>query len=102
MQKIKLLILLIALSISSYAQTITVRDKSTREPLENVVIQDKNNIQVKTTIKGTADISGLLKGDSVFVFQFGYATKKIWVGTEVVDLSIDLSAKSVNLDEIVS
>lgn len=101
MQKIKLLILLIALSISSYAQTIIVRDKSTREPLENVIIQDKNNIQVKTTIKGTADISGLLKGDSVFVFQFGYATKKIWVGSDVVNLSIDLAAKSVNLDEIV-
>ena len=94
-------ILCVFFAVSAYAQTITIRDESTREPLENVVIQDKNNIQVKTTIKGKADISGLLKSDSVFVFQYGYATKKIWLGTEVADLSVDLAAKSVNLDEIV-
>lgn len=101
MQKIKLLILLSGLSISSYAQTITIRDNSTREPLENVIIQDKNNVQVKTNIKGKADLSGLLKSDSVFVFQYGYSTKKIWLGIEVADLFVDLSSKSVNLDEIV-
>jgi hemoglobin/transferrin/lactoferrin receptor protein len=94
-------ILCIFFEVSTYSQTLTVRDESTRELLENVVIQDKNNIQVKTSIKGKADISKLLKGDSVFVFQYGYATKKIWLGAEVVDLLINLSSKSVNLDEIV-
>ena len=94
-------ILCIFFAVSTYSQTVTVRDESTRELLENVVIQDKNNIQVKTSIKGKADISKLLKGDSVFVFQYGYATKKIWLGAEAVDLSINLSSKSVNLDEIV-
>ena len=100
MQKNKLLILLSGLCASSYAQTITLRDQSSREPLENVVIQDKNNVQVKTNIKGRADLSTLLKGDSAFVYQFGYATKKILLA-DATDLSVDLSAKSVNLDEIV-
>ncbi|MES2515666.1 MAG: TonB-dependent receptor [Bacteroidota bacterium] len=101
MQKNKLLILLGGLSLSSYSQTITIRDQSSREPLENVVIQDKNNLQVKTNVKGKADVSTLLKGDSLFVFQYGYAAKKVWLGTEAADLAIDLSSKSVNLNEVV-
>ena len=75
MKKNKLLILLFGLYVSCYAQTITVRDQSSREPLENVVIQDRNNVLVKTNIKGKADVSTLLKGDSAFVYQFGYANK---------------------------
>jgi len=100
MQKNKLLILLSGICASSYAQTITVRDQSSREPLENVVIQDKNNVQVKTNIKGKADVSTLLKGDSAFVYQFGYATKKVMLSKDMY-IAVDLSAKSVNLDEIV-
>lgn len=94
-----LLLLCIALSAGYYAQTITVRDQSSREPLENVVVQDKNNVQVKTNLKGKADCAGLLKGDSAFVFQFGYATKKIFLSGN--DISVDLSARSVILDEII-
>ncbi|MBL7934323.1 MAG: TonB-dependent receptor [Bacteroidia bacterium] len=100
MQKSNLLILLGGLCITSFAQTITVRDRSSREPLQDVVIQDKNNIQVKTDIRGKANASTLLKGDSVFVYQLGYATKKIFLA-DATDISIDLSAKSVNLDEII-
>lgn len=100
MQKHNLLILFAGLSITSFSQTITIRDKSTREPLKDVVIQDKNNTQAKTDARGKANISALLKNDSAFVYQFGYATKKIFI-SEATELSIDLSAKSVNLDEII-
>ena len=101
MQKNKLIILLSGICVSTYAQTITVRDQSSREPLENVVIQDKNNVQAKTNIKGNADVSALLKGDSIFVFQYGYATKRVWLGTDAIDFAVDLSSKSVNLNEVV-
>ncbi len=100
MQKHYLLMFLSGLSFTVYAQTISVRDQSTREPLQNVIIQDKNFAQVKTDIKGTANVSNLLKGDSVLVFQFGYSTKKI-VLTDNSIISLDLVAKSVNLDEII-
>lgn len=100
MQKHHLFILLTGLSLTSLSQTITVRDKSTREPLQDVVIQDKNNLQIKTDARGKANISSLLKGDSVFVYQFGYATKKVYLA-EGADVSIDLVAKSFDLDEIV-
>jgi hemoglobin/transferrin/lactoferrin receptor protein len=85
----------------TFAQNIVVRDAASREPLENAIIQDKTNKQAKTNIRGIADISALLKGDSAFVFQLGYTATKMWIGLEVKDISIDLSAKSVNLDEIV-
>ena len=62
MQKSLLLLLFGAIYINSFAQTITVRDRSSREPLQDVVIQDKNNTQVKTDIRGKANISSLLKG----------------------------------------
>jgi hemoglobin/transferrin/lactoferrin receptor protein len=100
MQKSLLLLLFGAIYINSFAQTITVRDRSSREPLQDVVIQDKNNTQIKTDIRGKANISSLLKGDSAFVYQFGYATKKIFI-SQNEDISVDLFAKSVNLDEIV-
>lgn len=101
MKKNKLLIILSSISVTTFSQTVTVRDKASREPLENVVFQDKNNAQVKTDIKGRADLSGLAKGDSVFIFQYGYATRKIWLGNESNDFSIDLFSKTANLDEIV-
>lgn len=101
MQKSNLLILLGGLCISSFAQTITIRDRSSREPLQDVVIQDKNNLQVKTNEKGKADIATLFKEDSLFVFQYGYATKRVLANSEPKDFTVDLTSKSVFLDEIV-
>lgn len=95
-----LFIISVALSTQLISQTITVRDKSTREPLKDVVIQDKNNSQIKTDARGKANISTLLKNDSAFVYQFGYSAKKIFI-SDTPELSVDLFAKSVNLDEIV-
>ncbi|MES2565943.1 MAG: TonB-dependent receptor [Bacteroidota bacterium] len=95
-----LLTLFSAVSTVSLAQTLTVRDNSTRETLQDVVIQDKNKVQVKTDVKGKANLSSLLKGDSAFVYYFGYATQKIML-TEGADISVNLKARHVNLDEIV-
>jgi hemoglobin/transferrin/lactoferrin receptor protein len=101
MKKIKLLYLFSLPLFSVYAQTITVRDKSTREPLQQVMIQDKNNVQVKTNDKGRADISTLNKQDSLLIYQFGYMPLKVLMANESNETTIDLSAKTVNLNEIV-
>jgi len=100
MQKSLLLLLFGAIYLNSFAQTITVRDWSSREPLQGVVIQDKNNTQIKTDIRGKANASSLQKGDSIFVYQFGYSSKKILLQNDS-DISVDLTAKTVNLDEII-
>lgn len=98
MKKHKLLIAFITLSYIGFSQTITIRDNSTREPLEKALIQDKNNNQVFTDAKGKANLSSLNKEDSIIIFSFGYTLKKVKVTTET---TIDLISKSVNLDEIV-
>lgn len=98
MKKYKLFIAFITLSFTGFSQTITIRDNSTREPLEKALIQDKNNNQVFTDAKGKANLSSLNKEDSIIIFSFGYTLKKVKVTTET---TIDLISKSVNLDEIV-
>lgn len=98
MKKHKLFIAFITLSFTGFSQTITIRDNSTREPLEKALIQDKNNNQVFTDAKGKANLSSLNKEDSIIIFSFGYTLKKVKVTTET---TIDLISKSVNLDEIV-
>ena len=89
------------ISISSFGQVVTIVDNSTREPLYNVIIQDKNNTQLKTNIKGKADVSNLYRGDSVLVYQLGYSTKKILLSIANTDETIGLSTKTVMLDEII-
>jgi hemoglobin/transferrin/lactoferrin receptor protein len=98
MKKNTLLIAFLAFSFLGFSQTITIRDNSTREPLEKALIQDKNNNQVFTDAKGIANLSSLNKEDSIIIFSFGYTLKKVKVTTET---TIDLISKSVNLDEIV-
>jgi hemoglobin/transferrin/lactoferrin receptor protein len=98
MKKNTLLIAFLAFSFLGFSQTITIRDNSTREPLEKALIQDKNNNQVFTDAKGKANLSSLNKEDSIIIFSFGYTLKKVKVTTET---TIDLISKSVNLDEIV-
>lgn len=90
-----------SITILSQAQTITVRDFTSRETLENVIIQDKNNVQVKTNEKGKANIAALFKEDSLFIFQYGYATKRILANADSKDFTVDLASKFVFLDEIV-
>lgn len=101
MKKIKLLALFSAISVGVSAQVITIRDNSTQEPLHEVIIQDKNNTQIKTDSKGKANVSGLSRGDSILIYQFGYNTKKILLGIDGVNETINLSSKVVMLDEII-
>lgn len=101
MKKKSLLIILSGLAMATNAQTVKIIDQSTREPLANTIIQDKNFVQVKTDVKGKANVSGLSRGDSVLIYQFGYSTKKIMLGIDGVDETIELLAKSVLLDEII-
>lgn len=90
---------LACISLYAQAQTITVRDNSSREPIKDVIIKDKNNKTVSTDIKGQASLSELDKSDSLSVYNIGYFTKKVMAANQ--DLQINLSAKLVMLDEIV-
>ncbi|HRH11486.1 MAG TPA: TonB-dependent receptor [Bacteroidia bacterium] len=97
-------ILFFALLIISFlfkAQEITVRDRSTYEPLVGVVLKDINNNSVLTNVKGKADISTLNIDDSITVYLFGYNERKVKLRAESMSNPIELSAKAVVLNEIV-
>lgn len=89
---------LACVSITALAQNITVRDKSTREPIPNVIIKDKNNVTTVSDIKGNADLSNLDKSDSLIVYHFSYFSRKISV---IGDMEVNLTAKLIQLDEFI-
>lgn len=102
MKKSNLIILLCLIKVSiSYSQTILIRDKSTLEPLQNVIVQDISKTQIISNIKGMADVSALNKNDSLLIYQFGYNTKKVLLNTGSSNETVELSSKSVILDEII-
>jgi len=82
------------------AQTIFVRDNSTREGIAEVLITDKNNKTVTTNQKGRADISTLDKSEKITVYHPSYNIVLIEAGSEA-KLEVALTAKMVQLDEIV-
>ena len=86
-------------SYTAMAQTITVRDNSTREPISNVIIKDKNNVTATTDIKGKAILTDLDHSDSLWIYNAGYLSKKIVAPTS--DIEIGLTAKLFQLDEII-
>lgn len=90
---------LACISMLSKAQTITVRDNSTREAVENVSIKDKNNVVVITDIRGKADITSLNKTDSLTIMHLSYNSKKILLGDNAKEISI--ISKIIMLDEII-
>lgn len=91
--------LAICIYTSTHAQNITVRDNSTREPIKDVIIKDKNNKTVSTNNKGLADVSELDRSDSLWIYNAGYSTKKLMA--ETGDMNVSLIAKYVILDEVV-
>ncbi len=99
--KTNLFIILVFIAVQSYSQTISVRDNTSREPLKGVILQDAVNGIVKTDVKGKADVSSLRKEDSIWVYLPGYAGRKIFLIAAVQEQSIDLTAKLINLDEVV-
>lgn len=86
-------------SILANSQNIIIRDNSSREPIANVLISDKNNLTAITDIKGRANLDLLDKSDSLGVFNPAYNSKKIVVKNG--DFEIGLNAKLFQLDEII-
>jgi len=94
-----LLLPLAWLSHTAFAQTITIRDISTREPIANTIIKDKNNFTATTDVKGKANLSSLDRSDSLWIYNPGYLSKKIVAPSTNID--IGLTTKLFQLDEII-
>lgn len=80
------------------AQTITLRDGSTMDPIADAVITDGSN-SVSTDKSGKADLSSLSKTDTISISHPAYGRTRMLVPT--ADKQIFLQGRLVKLDEVV-
>ena len=95
----KIFLFLLLAQQLSHAQSITIRDKSTREPVPGAVIIDTRNDQAAANAKGVADVSALDKSDSLTVLAIGYYKRKVLLAPETREIL--LFARMVELGEVV-
>lgn len=93
-----LLCMLLGMQLSLFAQQITLRDNSTREPVPNAIIKDAKN-QVTSSNKGLADVTSISKEDSVTILATGYYTKKMILTAETREIL--LYPRIIELGEVV-
>lgn len=91
------------ISLTGTGQTITVREKTTRQPLELVSVYTTDmQSSTLTDAKGKADISGLLNGDSIHFRMIGYQTAAFTVKElEAMKYTVYLEQAQLSLDEVV-
>ncbi|MEP1152105.1 MAG: TonB-dependent receptor [Balneola sp.] len=103
MKKLFTLWLWLGVSFYVHAQTITVTDMVTGEPLTQVnLYSDNPNIYAITNVKGQADISAFADTDLIYIRHLGYKT----VTTNYSELEQDqfelaLDPSAIDMDELV-
>ncbi len=86
----------------AHAQTITVSDLSSREPISGVVIYDKHNQLVMTDASGRANLSALDKTSMITLSHSAYQTYVLSEEEkQSQNITISLLQKSVVLDEVI-
>lgn len=100
----KKLILIITLSLFAgytYSQTATVIDKSTLQPIKNVVISSGSNA-VTTNVLGQADVSAFRGNDKIEISGVDYIFMTMSYNTmEATNFIISMTEKSYRTNEIV-
>ncbi|HQQ94128.1 MAG TPA: TonB-dependent receptor [Bacteroidia bacterium] len=75
---------------------------STREPISNVIIIDKNNTQTSTDQLGKADISALDKSSAIVLFHSSYLSYTLSAeDLSQTEIEIRLQRRTILLDEII-
>jgi len=96
-------VLLFGLSCLAFAQTVTIKDKKTKEPIELVsLISTIPEAQAETNVKGQADISAFKGAEEIIISRLGYETKKLsYAALEGLSFEIFLEPKPFNMYNIV-
>ncbi len=102
MKSISLLFIFIAISINIKSQIVKVKDKTTLQPIEGVLIYDKGQKNTLiTNIKGEADISNFNK-DSLIFQIIGYQIEQLsFSDIESNNFVIMMSDKGYELKEMI-
>lgn len=78
MKKLSLLIVFSSIFFSSFAQTLTVKDKDSGEGLDFVSVISQNlKLLINTSADGTADISKLKGEEKIQIRLFGYSSQTL-------------------------
>lgn len=96
------LLMLITVS-ESFAQTLTVRDAKTNQPLEWVSVYGENSsVYALTNSKGQADLSAFKNLEVIIVRMVGYQPQKFsYKSLETVQFLVTLEPSTSPLDEVV-
>jgi hemoglobin/transferrin/lactoferrin receptor protein len=99
----KLLVMLLALYCPYIkSQTVTVVDKTTREPLAGAIIVSNNKAPLFANGKGRADISGLNDDDTIRISFSNYKTRIVsYSQLQNLKFVVELTELNISLSEIV-
>lgn len=101
MKKSALVLMFLFISVCSYAQTVTIVDKSSLHPVNGAVIKSDNKT-VTTNAQGQADISDFKGSDKIEIITSDYNKEILSYSTiEALNFTIQLTDKSYHTDEIV-
>ncbi|TAE04794.1 MAG: TonB-dependent receptor, partial [Bacteroidetes bacterium] len=85
------------------AQTITIKNKDTKQPIELVSLMSNNpKANTKTNAKGQADITAFKGAERIVLYALGYKTiAKSYAELEATPNEVLLEVSSIGLDEVV-
>ncbi|MCX6163571.1 MAG: TonB-dependent receptor [Ignavibacteriae bacterium] len=103
MKKLYLLIFILFASTNFIlSQTVTVLDKETLKPLNNVEISVEEKDVIKTNVLGQADITKFKNSDRIRIQAVGYMNEYLtYSGLTSMGFKILLNEKTYSVDEIV-
>jgi hemoglobin/transferrin/lactoferrin receptor protein len=103
MKNIYLLWLFLGVCGIVQAQSITVKNQETNEPIEFATLYDDNTkVFVVTNVMGEADISGLKEAKEIEIRSLGYKTVvKSFAQLESASFVVFLKISNLNLEEVV-
>jgi hemoglobin/transferrin/lactoferrin receptor protein len=103
MKNILILWLLLGVSFSAYAQTITIKDQETQEPVEWVSLRSESpEASAITNAKGQADITAFKGSEKIIICRLGYETTVIsFAELESLSFELLIQASSLRLHQVV-
>lgn len=98
-----MIVLVLCLCYIAFAQTLTIKDKETKEPVELVsLVSAIPEAQAETNVKGQTDISAFKGADEIVISRLGYETKRLsYAELEELSFELILEPKPFNMYNIV-
>jgi len=95
--------ILLIVPYSAYAQTITIKDQETQEPIEWVsLISESPKASAITNAKGQADITAFKGAENIIIRRLGYKTVvKSYTELESLSFELLIQATALSLHEVV-